>query len=180
MEIASSREASPAGSTTSSWINLHSDSSKRGGSRSNGFQSIDMKEKLKQLEKAVSSLQAQLQAPPSTTPKVMAFNAIVDLIKDTIQTEVLVQTQSPQKRGRGEASRVFKPQTEPIQQLPWHEDAVRAFEAYANEVSHPSTQSKRDEPSLWMRNYIKQVNSCKQDIPISSLRVHFPLFILPW
>ena len=105
--------------------------------------------------KTLASLQAQLRAPPSTAPKVTAFNVIVDLINDNLPTEVLVQTQSPQKRGRGEASQVFEPQTDPIEQLPWHEDAVRAFEACAHEVSHPSTQSKRDELSLWMGKYLK-------------------------
>ena len=50
---------------------------------------------------------------------------------------------------------VFEPQSGPIQQLPWHEDAVRAFKVCANEISHPSSQSKLDEPSLWMGMYLK-------------------------
>ena len=44
---------------------------------------------------------------------------------------------------------------DPIQQLPWHEDAVWAFEAFPHEVSHPSTQAKRDQPSIWMGKYLK-------------------------
>ena len=155
MEIVSSRETSSAGSTASSWINLYSESSKQGGSRSNGSQTVHIQAKIRQLEKTVAALQAQLQAPPSTTPKVTAFNAIVVLIKDNLPTEILVQTQSPQKRGRGEASGVFEPQTDPIQQLPWHKYVVRGFEACAHEASHLFTQSKRDEPSLWMGKYLK-------------------------
>ena len=77
------------------------------------------------------------------------------LIKDNLPIEVLVETQSLQKRGSGEASRVFEPQTDPIQQLPWHKDAVQAFEACAHEVLHPSTQAKKDEPFLWMGKYLK-------------------------
>ena len=50
----------------------------------------------------------------------------------------------------GEASGVFEPHTDPIQQLPLHEDAVRAFEACANKIS---SQTKRDKPSLWMGKY---------------------------
>ena len=106
-----------------------------------------------QLEKTVASLQAQLQAPASATPKVAAFNTTVDLIKDTVPTEALVATQSPQKKGRGEDSGVFEPQSDPIQQLPWQADAVRAFKACANEIAHPASQTKRDKPSLWMGKY---------------------------
>ena len=79
-----------------------------------------------------------------------AFNAIVDLVKDIVPTEVLVAMQSLQKIGRGEASGVF----DPIQQLPWHEDTVRAFEACANEIAHPASQTKRAEPSLWIVTYL--------------------------
>ena len=73
VEISSSREPSPVVSSTSSWINLDSDSSGLGGYGSNGTQDVSMKKKLLQLEKTVASLQAQLQAPTSTTPKVASL-----------------------------------------------------------------------------------------------------------
>ena len=80
---------------------------------------------------------------------------MVELIKDTIPTEVLVTTDSPHKRGRWECSGLFEPQSEQIKQPPWHEDTVCAFEACANEVAHPSVQTKCDQPSLWIGNYLK-------------------------
>ena len=62
MEIVSSRKTSPAGSMASSWVNLDSDSSKQGGSGSNGShtKAVDMQAKIRQLEKTVPTLQAQL------------------------------------------------------------------------------------------------------------------------
>ena len=158
VETESSRETSPAGSTASTWVNLDSDSSRQEGSGDNGFASkpADMQAKIKQLEKTVAAFQAQLTShPQSSTAKVMDFNAFVELIRVNIPTEVLVETHSPRKRGSGEASGVFEPQSEPIQQLPWHADAVRAFEGCAHEVSHPTTQTKKDKPSLWMGKYLK-------------------------
>ena len=125
VEIESSRETSPAGSTPSTWVNFDSDSSRQEGLGDNTSVSkpAEMQEKIKQLEKTVAALQAQLTShPQSSTPKVMAFNAVVELIRDNIPTEVLVETRFPQKRGRGEASGVFEPQSDPIQQLPWHEE----------------------------------------------------------
>ena len=89
-------------SSASSWINLDSDSSRRDGSDSNTPQDVSLIKKLLQLKKTVASLQAQLQTPPSATPKVAAFNAIVDLVKNIVPTEVLIATQSPQeKKERG-------------------------------------------------------------------------------
>ena len=46
----------------------------------------------------MASLQAQLQGHQSSIPKVTAFSAIVDLVKDTLPTEMLVSTESPEKR----------------------------------------------------------------------------------
>ena len=67
----------------------------------------------------MATLQAQLKAPRSSTPKVMAFNAIVDHIRKTIPTEVLLNTDSPQKRGRGwEYAGLFEPQSEPATSTP--------------------------------------------------------------
>ena len=61
-----------------------------------------MQAKIWQLQKTVAALQAQLSsAPQSTTPKVTAFNAVAELIKDNLSTETLVETQSPQKREGG-------------------------------------------------------------------------------
>ena len=92
----------------------------------------------------MATLQAQPKAPCSSTPKITAFNAIVELIKEKIPTEVLVSTDCPQKGGRGEHLCLFEPQTEPLAQLLWHQDTVRALEASATEISHPSSQTKRD------------------------------------
>ena len=80
-----------------------------------------MQQKIKQLEKTVAALQAQLiSQPQASTSKVSAFNAEVDLVKDNFPTEVLVETFSPQKKGRGEASGVFEPLSKPIQQGSWN------------------------------------------------------------
>ena len=172
VEITSSRETSPAGSKASPWINLDSDSSEKGGSGSNVSQNISMQEKLRHLEKSVASLQPQLQAPPSTTPKVTTFNAIVELIRDNIPTEILVKTTISSEKREGEGLGVFEPQADPIQQLPWHENAVRAFEACANEVSHPSTQSERmNPPSGWGR-ILNLESFRKQDAPSLRQKVH--------
>ena len=90
VEIPSSRELSPVDSS-SSWVNLDSDSSRPSGSGVVQVpQEASLQEKLKTLEQTVASLQAQLQAPQSSLPKVTAFNAIVDLVKDAFQTEILV------------------------------------------------------------------------------------------
>ena len=141
VEISSSREPSKAESSSSSWINLDSDSSRPGRSGSSISQDMSMKEKLIQLEKTFASLQAQLQTPPSATLK-------LELVKETVPTEV--------EKGRWKAWGVFEPQSDPIKQLPWHEDAVQTFKACATEISHPSSQSKRDEPSLWMGKCLKR------------------------
>ena len=45
---------------------------------------LSVQEKLKSLEKTVASLQAQLEAPRSATPKVTALDMIADLIKKTL------------------------------------------------------------------------------------------------
>ena len=103
----------------------------------------------------MASLQAQLQAPQSSLPKLTTFNAIVELVKDTLPTEVLITTDSPQKRGRGDSASLFEPQAEQVAHLPWHEDTVRAFEACANEIAHPSSQMKKGQPPLWMGSYLK-------------------------
>ena len=99
----------------------------------------------------MAALQAQLSSTPKTTaPKVTVFNAVVELIRDNLPTEVLVETKSPQKRGKGEASGVFEPQSDPILQLPWHEYAIRAFEGCAHKVSHPATRPRvRSRLSGW-------------------------------
>ena len=57
---------------------------------------------------------------------------------------------------------MFEPQSEPIQQLPWHQDAVRAFEGCTQEVSDPTFQSKKDGPSLWMGKYLKRTYFCPE------------------
>ena len=143
-------------STTSSWVNLDSDISRLSGSgEKRASTEAPVQEKLKQLEQTVATLPAQLQTPQSSTPKITALIAIVELVKDTIPTEVLVATNSPHKRGRGECLGLFEPQVEQIEQLPWHEDKVCVFEACTNEISHSSSQTKRDQPSLWMDNYLK-------------------------
>ena len=72
-----------------SGANLDSDSTRLGGSgREGSSNEVSVQEKLRVLEKTVVTLQAQLAAPCSTAPKVMGFKAIVDLIKDTIPTEL--------------------------------------------------------------------------------------------
>ena len=81
---------------------------------------VSFQEKLKTLEQTVATLQAQLQAPQSSMSKITAFNAVVELIKDTLPTDILVATDSTQKRGSGECWGLFEPQTEQIAQLPWH------------------------------------------------------------
>ena len=50
---------------------------------------------------------------------------------------------------------MYEHQSEPIQQLPLHQDAVRVFEGCSHEFSHPTFQSKKDEQSLWMGKYLK-------------------------
>ena len=45
-------------------------------------------------------------------------------------------------------------------QYPWHEDLVRAFEACANKIAHPSSQTKKDQPALWMGSYLKAGKMC--------------------
>ena len=42
---------------------------------------------------------------------------------------------SSKKRGMGQCSGLFEPQTEPVAQLLWHEETVHAFEACAAEIS---------------------------------------------
>ena len=80
VEIPLSREHSPVESTTSSWVNLDSHSSRPSGSgRERASAEASVQEKLKQLEWTVSTLQAQLQAPQSSTPKITAFYAFVEL-----------------------------------------------------------------------------------------------------
>ena len=71
-----------------------------------------------------------------------AFNAIVDLIRQTLSLEVRVSTDSPQKRGRGDYAGLYEPQQDPIAQLPWHKGMVRAFEACATEIAHPTSSVK--------------------------------------
>ena len=67
-------------------------------------------------------LQAQLEAPKFTTPKILAFSAIVDLIQDTLSSEVLVSTDLlPPKR----------------------EGMVRAFEACINDFVHLSSSAEK-------------------------------------
>ena len=66
--------------------------------------------KAETLQKTVATIQAQLEAPHSTTLKMTAFNAIVHLVRKTTPTEVLVTTDSPQKKGRGEHTVLFEPQ----------------------------------------------------------------------
>ena len=87
-----------------SWVNLDSDSSRSDGERTSA--EISVKENPKQFEQRIGSL--QLQVPPSSTCKVTAFNAIVDLVKDSIPTKVL------------EGTGIFEPQAEHIEQLQWH------------------------------------------------------------
>ena len=64
---------------------------------------VSIQEKLR-VEQTVATLQVKLEGPRSFTPKIMAFNAIVKLMKKTFPTKVLVSTDSPPKRGRGEYS----------------------------------------------------------------------------
>ena len=99
-EINSFREHSLMESTSSSWVNLDSDSSRpsgSGGERASTEASVQ--EKPKALEQTVATLQAQLQAPESSVPKIRALNATMELVKDTIPTEVLVAADSPKKEG---------------------------------------------------------------------------------
>ena len=111
----------PVGSSTSSWMNLDTDSSRPNGSGGVQIsQEASLQEKLKTLEQTVASLQAQLQVLQSSIPKVTAFITIVDIVKDTLLTEILVSTESPQKRGRGDGAGLFEPQAEQVLQLPWH------------------------------------------------------------
>ena len=96
VEIPSSWEPSPADSSASSWINLVSDSSRPSGSgREKVSQETLFQEKLKSLKQVVATLQAQLQALQPSTPKITAFNANVELVKDTLSTNILVATASP-------------------------------------------------------------------------------------
>ena len=114
LEISSFREPSSVELTNSSWVNLDLDNSRQSKSGGDGSSNkVSVKEKVIQLEKTVAFLQAQLQAPPS------AYNAIVELMKDSIPTEVLITTESPHKKDRGESSSIFEPQSDPIEQLPW-------------------------------------------------------------
>ena len=104
VEVESSREPCPASSAASTWVNLDSDSSQQEGSSEvrSSAKPTDMQAKIKQLEKTFAALQAQLiSQPQSSTPKVTAFNAVVELVNDNFPTEVLVETHSPQKRGWG-------------------------------------------------------------------------------
>ena len=78
IEIPSSRKPSPVGSSSLSWVNLDSDSPRP--SRSGVVQvpqEASIQEKLKTLERRVTSLQAQLQAPQSSITKVTAFKPLL-------------------------------------------------------------------------------------------------------
>ena len=84
--------------------------------------------------------------PRSTTPKLSAFSAIVKLVKENL---------SPQKKGRGHYAGLYDTPQEPVSQLPWNEGMLRAFEACATEIAHPSIAAKKDQLSLWMGLYLK-------------------------
>ena len=79
VEVSSSREPSPVEST-SSWVNLHSDSARPSGLGVVPVSQVSLEQKLKSLEQTVASIQAQLKAPQSSLPKLSAFNAIVELV----------------------------------------------------------------------------------------------------
>ena len=64
-------------------------------------------------------------------------------MKDTLPSEILVSTESPQKRGRGDGTGLFEPQAEQLSQLLWHEDTVCTFEACANEITSLLADKKR-------------------------------------
>ena len=66
-----------------------------------------------------------------------------------------MSTDSPQKKGRGDYAGLYEPQQDPIAQLPWHEGMVRAFEACAAEIAHPTTSAKKDQQALWMGSFLK-------------------------
>ena len=98
----SSRDPSPVDSTTSLWIDLgpncarlgHSSDEDSAGSRS-------VQDKIRYLEKTEALLQAQLEAPKSTTPKLFIFKVLVELVKETLSPEDRISMNSPQKKGRG-------------------------------------------------------------------------------
>ena len=94
---------------------------------------------LKVLEKTVATLQAQLKGPHSTTSKVTAFNAIVELVKETVPTEVLVSMDSTQKRGRGECFGLW-----PNLSLSYHEMKIRPMCCWDN----PPLCIVQDRPTL--------------------------------
>ena len=56
-------------------------------------------------------------------------------------------TDSPKNEGGGDGSGLFKSPAEQVSQIPWYEEIVHAFEASANEIAHPSSQTKKDQPS---------------------------------
>ena len=50
----------------------------------------------------MAPLIAQLESPNSSTPKLSAFNAMVEHIREKLFPEVHVTTDSSQKKGRGD------------------------------------------------------------------------------
>ena len=44
----------------------------------------------------------------SSVPKLSAFNAIVDLVKEIFSHEICISTDSPQKKGRGDYARLYE------------------------------------------------------------------------
>ena len=63
--------------------------------------SFSVQDKMKSIEKTVALLQAQLEVPRSAIPKLSAFNAIVEFVKETVPSEIRVSTDSPHIKGRG-------------------------------------------------------------------------------
>ena len=101
VKIHFSRDPSLPESSNSSWVNRDSDSTRPSGS---GETELTDREKLHTREapitrEKVATLQAPLETSLTSSLKVTAFNALVNLIRKIIPTAVLVPTGS-QKRGR--------------------------------------------------------------------------------
>ena len=83
--VDSPRDPSPVDSSSSSWVELSARGAKSGRSADKDLSgSSAVQDKIQTLERTVALLQEQLEVPKSTTPKMTAFNAIVDLIWQTL------------------------------------------------------------------------------------------------
>ena len=79
-------------------------------------------------------------------------NAIIDLVRKIIPTEMLVTTDSPQKRGRRDYTDLFETHNfNSLGIMAWFVPLRPGPQQYLT----LQVITKRDQPSLWMGNYLK-------------------------